>query len=91
MTLLDTTLHEDAILCGADCADSEDMAFKVTYENVTFSWVKLHKPFPQVTLNGPDGEIQIVGVSAIRQFSKALATALNLAERAVGQSDRRAA
>lgn len=67
--LLDTEAWDDAILSGRDGPESAEdgMGLKITYSGTG--------TVPSVTLNGPDGEIELVGEAEIGLAARALASA----------------
>jgi hypothetical protein len=71
--VLDTGEWSDAILTGRDGPETPEdgMGLRITYVGTG--------TIPSVTLNGPDGEIELVGQQEIMQATDALVTCNRLA------------
>lgn len=72
--LLDTADPFDAAITGRDGPEShtDGQGLKVSFDGTG--------TIPSITLNGPDGEIELVGIAEIRAATGALKSGLKLAE-----------
>ena len=77
-TLIDTRVGFDARLLGYDgpCDPNEDAEGLIVTEETFAGGLR------GVTLQGPDGEVEILGEAAIREVAKTLLASLNSSQKA---------